>query len=92
MMTRLRLYVAGDAPNSQQARSNLQALLETVGGDEYELEVIDCLADPLRTLTDGIVVTPTLLKVEPEPKRTVIGNLADAVVRRAEQHKAPNDE
>jgi circadian clock protein KaiB len=77
MMTRLRLYVAGEAPNSQQARSNLQALLETVGG-EYELEVIDCLVDPLRTLTDGIVVTPTLLKVEPEPKRTVIGNLADA--------------
>lgn len=76
-MTKLRLYVAGDAPNSQQARHNLDALLQTLVTDSYELEVIDCLADPLRTLTDGIVVTPTLLKVEPEPQRTVIGTLAD---------------
>ena len=77
-MTQLRLYVAGDAPNSQQAVSNLNALLKTLGANTYHLEVIDCLADPLRTLTDGIVVTPTLLKVAPEPKRTVIGTLADA--------------
>lgn len=78
MTTHLRLYVAGDAPNSQQAKQNLGALLETVGGDDYELEIIDCLADPIRTLTDGIVVTPTLLKIAPEPRRTVIGTLADA--------------
>jgi circadian clock protein KaiB len=76
--TRLRLYVAGDAPNSQQARHNLDELLKTMGKDAYELEVIDCLADPVRTLTDGIVVTPTLLKVAPEPRRTVIGTLGDA--------------
>jgi circadian clock protein KaiB len=76
-MTRLRLYVAGDAPNSQQARHNLNTLLQGVDRDAYELEVIDCLADPVRTLTDGIVVTPTLLKVEPEPRRAVIGTLAD---------------
>ena len=75
-MTKLRLYVAGDAPNSQQARENLAAVLEDAG-DEYQLEIIDCLADPLRSLNDGIVVTPTLLKVEPEPRKTVIGNLAD---------------
>ena len=76
-MTKLRLYVAGDAPNSQQARQNLAALLEDVGVESYELEIIDCLNDPMRSLKDGIVVTPTLLKVEPEPRRTVIGNLAD---------------
>lgn len=76
-MTRLRLYVAGDAPNSQQARHNLDALLKSVADEDFELEVIDCLAEPMRTLNDGIVVTPTLLKVEPEPRRTVIGTLAD---------------
>ena len=76
-MTYLRLYVAGDAPNSQQAKHNLDALLKSMNGDEFELEIIDCLADPLRTLEDGIVVTPTLLKVAPEPRRTVIGTLAD---------------
>jgi circadian clock protein KaiB len=69
--------VAGDAPNSQQARHNLDALLKSVADEDVELEVIDCLAEPIRTLNDGIVVTPTLLKVEPEPRRTVIGTLAD---------------
>jgi circadian clock protein KaiB len=76
--TQLRLYVAGDAPNSQQARHNLDELLKTIEEDDYELEIIDCLSDPVRTLTDGIVVTPTLLKVAPEPRCTVIGTLADA--------------
>ena len=76
-MTKLRLYVAGDAPNSLQAKRNLQTLLSTVGADTYELEVVDCLADPRRTLQDGIVVTPTLLKFEPEPRCTVIGTLGD---------------
>lgn len=77
-MTKLRLYVAGDAPNSLQARQNLNRLLSTLSADAYELEVVDCLADPKRTLRDGIVVTPTLLKVEPEPRTTVIGTLGDA--------------
>jgi circadian clock protein KaiB len=72
----LRLYVAGDAPNSQQARQNLAAVIDAAA-DDVQLEIIDCLADPLRSLNDGIVVTPTLLKVEPEPRKTVIGNLAD---------------
>jgi circadian clock protein KaiB len=75
-LTKLRLYVAGDAPNSHQAKQNLAAVLEDVSED-YELEIIDCLADPMRSLSDGIVVTPTLLKVEPEPRQTVIGNLSD---------------
>ena len=76
-MTKLRLYVAGDAPNSLQAKQNLDKLLGSLGAETYELEIVDCMADPKRTLQDGIVVTPTLLKVEPEPRATVIGNLAD---------------
>ena len=83
-VTHLRLYVAGSAPNSVQARHNLDALLAELPADRYELEVIDCLAEPERTLTDGIVVTPTLLKIAPEPRATVIGTLGDtASLRRS---------
>jgi circadian clock protein KaiB len=73
----LRLYVAGNAPNSVQARRNLNALLAQCEPDSYQLEVIDCLIDPLRTLEDGIIVTPTLLRVEPKPEARVIGTLGD---------------
>jgi hypothetical protein len=29
-------------------------------------------------LNDGVLVTPTLVRVEPEPKRTIVGSLSAA--------------
>ena len=71
----LRLYVAGDAPNSARARANLRRLLADVSPDRYRLEIIDCLVEPLRALNDGVLVTPTLLRLQPQPQRTVVGSL-----------------
>jgi len=73
----LRLYVAGDAPNSTRARANLRRLLLDVDPARYDLEVIDCLDQPLRALSDGVLVTPTLVRVSPEPQRTVVGTLRE---------------
>ncbi len=73
----LQLYVAGESPNSLQA---LRTLLEVCGKhlhENYELEVIDVLQDPLRLIRDGIVLTPTLIKKLPSPKRTIVGDLRD---------------
>lgn len=72
----LRLYVAGDAPNSARARANLRRILGDVDPGQYQLEIIDCLDDPLRALGDGVLVTPTLLRVAPLPARTVVGSLS----------------
>ena len=72
-----RLYVAGNAPNSLLARRNLDTLLRSLEPGSYRLEVIDCMTDPMRTLADGIVVTPTLRRTEPKPETTVIGTLSD---------------
>ena len=74
----LRLYVAGNAPNSLEARRNLNAVLASCEPDSYTLEVIDCLRDPGRTLKDGIIVTPTLLRLEPKPEARIIGTLGNA--------------
>src|SRR5687767_10707007 len=74
----LRLYVAGSAPNSTRAHANLLALLQRAGTQEYDLEIIDCIREPQRALQDGVLVTPTLLKLEPEPVETLIGTLSDA--------------
>jgi circadian clock protein KaiB len=72
----LRLYVAGEAPNSTRARANLGRLLSGVDPANYKLEVIDCLAEPLRALGDGVLVTPTLVRVDPPPPQTVVGTLS----------------
>jgi circadian clock protein KaiB len=74
---RIRLYVAGDAPNSVAASSNLRAVVAGLPKDRVELDVIDVLAAPERGLTDGVFITPMLVKVEPLPERRVLGTLND---------------
>jgi len=72
----LRLYVAGAAPNSVRAIANARALC-----DEHfptcKLEIVDLLLQPKRAAADGIIVTPTLLKLSPRPIQRVVGSLDD---------------
>ena len=74
----LRLYIAGGAPNSTMAESNLASLLESHGVSDYDLEIIDCIKDPRRALGDGVLVTPTLVRFSPPPPQTIVGTLSDA--------------
>jgi circadian clock protein KaiB len=73
----LRLYVAGESPNSVQARINLRTALDASLQADVNLEVVDVLVHPERGLQDGILVTPTLIRLAPAPERRVIGNLRD---------------
>lgn len=73
----LRLYVAGNAPNSLRAIANARAICDEHFASGHELEVVDLLEHPRRALADGIIVTPTLLKLMPLPAQRVIGNLSD---------------
>jgi len=73
----LRLYVAGNAPNSVRAIANARAICEEHFNGSHDLEIVDLLDHPVRGLADGILVTPTLLKLMPLPVQRVIGNLSD---------------
>ncbi len=73
----LRLYVAGHAPNSLSAIANTRAICNEHFASKHDLEIVDLLEHPKRGLADGIVVTPTLLKLLPLPVQRVIGNLSD---------------
>jgi circadian clock protein KaiB len=75
---RLRLYVAGNAPNSLRAIANAKALCEEHFSCGHQIEIVDLLNYPLRALADGVVVTPTLLRLSPLPVQRVVGNLSDA--------------
>jgi circadian clock protein KaiB len=74
---RLRLYVAGRAPNSVRAIANCRAICAEHFATAHELEIVDLLEHPKRALADGVIVTPTLLKLLPLPAQRVIGNLSD---------------
>ncbi|MEO8259265.1 MAG: circadian clock KaiB family protein [Acidobacteriota bacterium] len=73
----LRLYVAGQAPNSVRAIGNVKAICLEHFASRHRLEIVDVLQHPQRGLTDGIIVTPTLVKLLPLPVRRVVGNLSD---------------
>ena len=73
----LRLYVAGQAPNSVLAIANVKAICEAHYLTGYKLEIVDLMDHPLRALKDGIVVTPTLVRLLPRPARKVIGTMSD---------------
>jgi circadian clock protein KaiB len=73
----LRLYVAGHAPNSLRAIANAKAICDEHFASGHELEIVDVLDHPQQALADGIVVTPTLLRLLPLPVLRVVGNLSD---------------
>jgi circadian clock protein KaiB len=73
----LRLYIAGNAPNSVRAISNLKAICDEHFASACVLEIVDLLVHPHRALADGIIVTPTLVKLSPLPVQRVIGTLSD---------------
>ncbi len=71
-----RLFVAGDTSNSLQAIANLQALCKACLPDRHSVEIVDVFLAPARALTDGVFMTPTLIKLEPLPARRIIGTLS----------------
>ncbi len=75
-MFKLRLYVAGDALNSALAIANLNALRETHLGANFEIDIVDVFREPQRALKDGIFMTPTLVKLSPQPVRRIVGTLS----------------
>ena len=73
----LKLYVAGNTPNSVRALKTLNQILEQEFQGVYALKVIDVLKNPQLAEEDKILATPTLAKILPPPVRKIIGDLSD---------------
>lgn len=78
VMPKFRLYVAGGTSNSVQAIANFKVLCAQHLSKGYELEIVDVLREPKRALSDGILMTPTLVKIAPAPMTRIIGTLNQA--------------
>lgn len=73
---RFLLYVADDTQNSVVAVANLKTLCETYLAGRYEVEVVDVFKEPQRALADHIFMTPTLIRLAPDPVRRIVGTLS----------------
>ncbi len=73
---RMRLFVAGNEPNSVTARKNLKQICETELNNQYDLQVIDVFNDFKEAIAENILVTPVLI-IDNHNKIKIYGNLQD---------------
>ena len=73
----LRLYVAGNTPNSVAAFGNLKDICEVHLGGKYDIEVVDLLRQPQLAAGDQIIAVPTLVRKLPRPVKKIIGDLSN---------------
>lgn len=72
----LRLYIAGQTPNSVTAIANLKKMCEEKLKGKYRIEVVDLLEKPQLAKGDQIIAIPTLVRRLPPPVKKIIGNLS----------------
>lgn len=73
----LRLYIAGQTPNSVLALKNITKYCENHLEGKYVIEVIDLLKNPQLAEGDQIFAIPTLVRKVPVPLRKIIGDLSN---------------
>lgn len=73
----LRLYIAGQTPNSVLALHNISKYCKEYLEGRYSIEVIDLLKNPQLAEGDQIFAIPTLVRKVPQPLRKIIGDLSD---------------
>lgn len=77
---KFRLYVAGDAPNSRQAVSNLAALCRSHLVGQHDIEIVDVLREPHIALAASVFMTPTLTRISPVPPVRIVGTLSQTEI------------
>jgi circadian clock protein KaiB len=73
----LKLYVTGDTPRAERAIANLRQICEQELRGRYDLVIINVLEHPQLAEEEKIMVTPTLVREMPPPRRRIIGDLTD---------------
>ncbi|MBI5845637.1 MAG: circadian clock protein KaiB [Deltaproteobacteria bacterium] len=72
------LFVAGQEPNSVIAARNLERLCQEHLPGCHTIEVIDVFQNMDIAFKNNIIITPTLIKVAPDPSVTIFGSLRDS--------------
>ena len=71
------LFVSGMSPKSITAIENLNKICDEYLEGKYELEIIDINQQKHEAINYQIIALPTLIKVEPSPRRIILGDLSD---------------
>ncbi len=76
-MHRFRIYITGQNPISNKAVEDLDQILSSKLANQYSLEIVDILEHPQMAEEDDILATPSIVKLNPLPRRRIVGSLND---------------
>jgi len=81
----VRLYIAGSTPNSLRAQQSVRDATDAMkdAAMRLSIEVIDVFKGPKKAITDGILVTPTLIAQYSGKRVMMVGDLSDAASLRS---------
>ena len=73
----LRLFVAGNEPNSCKARIILERLCDQHLKGRYEIQIVDVLKDYQAAIAHQVIAVPTLIVDSPTKRTVIVGSLSD---------------
>lgn len=73
----LKLFIAGDEPNSRIAKEILEELCKKYLHSNYQLEIIDVIKDFKSALEEKVFFAPTLIIETSQFKSRIVGSLND---------------
>ncbi len=74
----LQLYVSGMSPKSMEAIENIKKICSELMQDSFQLEIIDLYKHPELASEQQIIFSPSLIKRNPLPKKTLVGTFSDS--------------
>ena len=72
----LRLYVTGQTASAQRAQEAIALLAKNSSTIDFDIQVIDVLANPEAALRDNVYATPTVIRSDSGIERRLIGDLS----------------
>lgn len=77
---KFRLFVAGSSSAAQATIAQLDSILRDYLFGGYDLEVVDLLQHPELARDHQILAVPTLDRIDPRPRKRVIGDLSNTAL------------
>lgn len=73
----MRLFVAGNEPNSALAKASLQRICADYLAGNCRLDIVDVLENFEPALKENILVTPALIVEQAGRRNVIFGNMTD---------------
>jgi len=71
------LFISGMSIKSGYAIENIRKICDQYLAGAYELQIIDIAIDKEQAVRYQVIAIPTLIRISPEPVRTILGDLSD---------------